>query len=606
MRRIRTKLILSLLAAVLLPVLPSYYIVKKIISINMESYININVETAIEEAAGISRILRLKYRDEIKSVAVELANSNEIIHFIQNRTLAPPNLTKYAKSIEPVKMDIYDARLNLVLSDSISTGTPFPPWDKHIINQLLQKSDPGFLEEGIPVQYLYAYAPIKSYGKNIGIAAVIHVLNENFIRSVNQILQINQMFKTFDFFGSAFQGSYLLLFFAVYGPIVLISIGVGYFISHRITSPLLKLARGTRVVADGNLDYQMEVSSKDEIGQLLTAFNKMIVTIKEKQRIAQEQEAQRIRMEEEALRKAKDLEMSELKTRALQAENERKAIELEKAQELEKAYQALEESYRHLRETQAQLVQSGKMASLGNLAAGVAHEINNPLGAINSAADVAMRAIEKINTALKNDETAETMKKNKQFMNTLQILQENTELIVMGSSRVVKIVRSLKTFARLDEAEFQTVDIHEGIDSTLTLLQHELKNRITVEKEYGNIPSVVCYPNELNQVFMNLLANAAQAIEDKGIIYIRTSTKKNQVIIQIEDTGHGIPKENLGQIFDPGFTTRGVGVGTGLGLSISYKIIQKHKGEIDVLSHVGKGSTFTLSLPMDLDRQIDS
>ena len=606
MRRIRTKLILSLLATVFLPVLPSYYIVKKIISINMESYINQNVETAIEEAAGISRILRLKYRDETKTVAIELAISNEIIRFIQKRTLHPPNLTRYAKSIESVKMDIYDAQLNLILSDSISTGTPFPPWDKNIVTQLLKKREPGFLEEGVPVQYLYAYAPIQSNGKNIGIAAVIHILNENFIRSANQILQINQMFKTFDFFGDAFQGSYLLLFFAVYGPIVIISIGVGYFISHRITSPLLKLARGTQVVADGDLDYQMEVSSKDEIGQLLIAFNKMIVTIKEKQRIAQEEEAQRIRMEEEALRKAKDLEMSELKARALQAENERKAIELEKAQELEKAYQALEESYRHLRETQAQLVQSGKMASLGNLAAGVAHEINNPLGAINSAADVSMRAVEKINTALENDKTAEYIKKNKQFMSTLQILRENTRLIVMGSSRVVKIVRSLKTFARLDEAEFQTVLIHEGIDSTLTLLQHELKNRITVEKEYGNIPPIACYPNELNQVFMNLLANAAQAIENKGSIYIRISTKKNKVIVQIEDTGHGIPKENLGQIFDPGFTTRGVGVGTGLGLSISYKIIQKHKGEIDVVSDVGKGTTFTLSLPMDLERLIKS
>jgi signal transduction histidine kinase len=348
----------------------------------------------------------------------------------------------------------------------------------------------------------------------------------------------------------------------------------------------------------------MEPTSGDEIGQLIRAFNDMTATIQEKQRIAKEEETQRIRMEKEALQKAKDLEMSELKTRALQAENERKTVELEKAKELEKAYGALELAHKELKEAQAQLIQSGKMASLGNLVAGVAHEINNPVGAMNSAADVSRRAVEKMAMFFDDEQTQKDANVQARMAEVLKILKDNTQLICTGSSRVAKIVRSLKTFARLDEAEFQKTDIHQGLDSTLMLLQHELKNRITVEKEYREIPEISCYPDELNQVFMNLLSNAAQAIENKGTIRIRTRVKNDTLQIDIEDNGRGIPQENVEKIFDPGFTTKGVGVGTGLGLSISYKIIQKHQGEIKVKSKVGKGSTFTVFIPINLEERI--
>ena len=218
----------------------------------------------------------------------------------------------------------------------------------------------------------------------------------------------------------------------------------------------------------------------------------MINTIQEKQRQAREQEIKRRRSEQETLQKTKELELAELNSKVLKAENERKTLELEKAQELEKAYKALEESHHHLQEAQAQLIQSEKMASLGNLAAGVAHEINNPIGAINSSADVSLRAVRKINAALLGEQSLTAFKNDPKLELALKILQDNTQLMVTASTRVAKIVKSLKTFARLDEISSQSANIHEGLDSTLMLLQHEIKNRITVEKKLWSHPPHSC------------------------------------------------------------------------------------------------------------------
>jgi signal transduction histidine kinase len=160
------------------------------------------------------------------------------------------------------------------------------------------------------------------------------------------------------------------------------------------------------------------------------------------------------------------------------------------------------------------------------------------------------------------------------------------------------IVRSLKNFARLDEADRKRVDLHEGLESTLTLLQHQLKSRIRIEKQFGEIPWVLCHPNQVNQVFMNILANAVQAITGSGVIRIRTWRDGDFIKIAIADTGGGISQEHLSKIFDPGFTTKRVGVGTGLGLSICYKIIEDHGGAIEVDSSPS-GTTFTITLPIN-------
>jgi two-component system NtrC family sensor kinase len=250
-----------------------------------------------------------------------------------------------------------------------------------------------------------------------------------------------------------------------------------------------------------------------------------------------------------------------------------------------------------LKEMQAHLVQTEKMASLGMLVAGVAHEINTPVGAITSMYDTLVRTVEKLRSTL--DTICSMKPKDQQKVNKLyKIIEDANHVITSGTERVTNIVRRLKSFARLDEAEFEKVNIHEGIEDTLTIVHHELKHKAVVERQFGNLPLISCNPSQLNQVYLNILVNAVQAIKDKGTITITTFQKKDHVYIQIKDTGIGIPKEALKKIFDPGYTTKGVGVGTGLGLSICYKIIKDHHGEILVDSEVDKGSTFTIVLPL--------
>ena len=231
------------------------------------------------------------------------------------------------------------------------------------------------------------------------------------------------------------------------------------------------------------------------------------------------------------------------------------------------------------------------MAALGLLVAGVAHEINTPMGAIHSNNDIMTRAVGKVRKLL---EPAP----DKEVRRLLDILGEICRNNEIATERIMNIVRSLKNFARLDEAERKKVNIHEGIESTLSLLRHQLKNRIHIVKCFGDIPEIECYPNELNQVFMNILVNAAQAIKHRGEITVKTWREGDRVKIAISDTGVGIPPENLSKVFDPGFTTKGVGLGTGLGLSVCYKIIQDHRGTIEAESSK-QGTTFTISIPLN-------
>jgi signal transduction histidine kinase len=306
----------------------------------------------------------------------------------------------------------------------------------------------------------------------------------------------------------------------------------------------------------------------------------------EQEREAKEREIERLRLEEENKRRVQELEEIKKRQQVLD--------------ELEKTNIELEQTNRDLKDTQSQLVQSEKMASLGMLVAGVAHEINTPVGAMSSSHDTLVRALHKLKAAM--DETcdgdsAKLMKMEK----LMKIINEANEVITSGGSRVTNIVQRLKSFARLDEAELKKADIHEGIEDTLTIVHHELKRKVEIVREFGDVPPIACFPSQLNQVYLNLLINAGQAIKESGTITIRTAQEVGIVRIEFEDTGAGIPAENLDKIFDPGFTTKGVGVGTGLGLSICYKIMQDHHGEIRVESEVGKGTTFTLLIPSNLD-----
>ena len=197
-----------------------------------------------------------------------------------------------------------------------------------------------------------------------------------------------------------------------------------------------------------------------------------------------------------------------------------------------------------------------------------------------------------------SESSDEAIRENRALQHVLSVVEDISRVNQLASERIVDIVSTLRNFARLDEADLKTADLHEGLESTLTLVRHELKNRVRVVKQYGDIPPIRCHPNQINQVFMNLLVNASQAVEGKGEVRIKTFREDDMVNVQISDTGVGIPPENLPRIFDPGFTTKGVGVGTGLGLSICFKIVQDHGGNIDVETAIGKGSTFTVRLPV--------
>jgi len=264
----------------------------------------------------------------------------------------------------------------------------------------------------------------------------------------------------------------------------------------------------------------------------------------------------------------------------------------------------LEELNLNLRQTQTQLVQSEKMAALGNLIAGVAHEINTPMGAVNSMHDTIYRAIGKLKGYI-GSEILEDHKEKENINRIFKAIDDSKEVIQSGSDRVINIVSRLRSFIHLDEAELKKVDIHEGIEDALVLVQHELKNKINIVRNFGEIPPFSCYPRQLNQVFLNVLLNGIQAIEGEGTITIATDQKDSKVHISFVDDGAGIPEENIGKVFDPGFTTKGVGVGTGLGLSICYKIIKNHGGEIKLESELGKGSNFTIILPLDFTSSVD-
>lgn len=238
----------------------------------------------------------------------------------------------------------------------------------------------------------------------------------------------------------------------------------------------------------------------------------------------------------------------------------------------------LKRTLNELQDTQLKLINSEKMASLGQLVAGVAHEINTPIASIKSNNEIATKLISKI-----ENETAS------------ELLKEINEIDKEAIARINRLVVSLRKFVRLDEAELQDADINKEIDLTLDLIRHETKNRIEIVKNYTDIPPIKCYPNMLNQVFMNILVNATQAIESEGIITIDTMCNEKDLIVKIKDNGCGIKEPD--KIFFAGYTTKGVGVGTGLGLAISQKIIEKHNGKIEVFSKIKEGSEFIITIP---------
>jgi signal transduction histidine kinase len=275
--------------------------------------------------------------------------------------------------------------------------------------------------------------------------------------------------------------------------------------------------------------------------------------------------------------------------------------------ELQQRHEELQRTYDRLASAQEQLLQSEKMASIGQLAAGVAHEINNPIGYVHSNLGTLRDYVSSLLALLEHyaaqlpsdgDDALRQLRERLDIDFIVgdlpQLLDESRE----GIERVTKIVQDLKEFSHVGDETPRAVDLHKGLDSTLNIVWNDLKYKVQLDKHYGELPLVECNPSELNQVFMNLLINAGQAIAERGTITLATGVDEGMAWVSVTDSGCGIPNDALQRIFDPFFTTKPIGRGTGLGLAIAYRIVAKHNGRIEVRSRPGFGSTFRVVLPI--------
>ena len=346
---------------------------------------------------------------------------------------------------------------------------------------------------------------------------------------------------------------------------------LGFVLSRSISVPVLALRDAADKVGKGDLTQRVVNNSGDEIGELSTAFNKMVTDL-EKAR-------------EERNKANKDLAT---------------------------ANEALNQTVSDLKATQDQLIQAEKMASLGQLTAGIAHEINNPINFVSAniqplkddLKDILkiVEVYEKvINDHVPQQEAAEVrqLRENIKIDTTLKEVNDLLKGMEEGAKRTSEIVKGLRNFSRLDQNVFLSANINESLDSCLVLLHNSYKNRIKIEKQFGEIPEVDCLPGQINQVFMNILSNAIQAIPAEGTIFVKTWQADATVKISIRDTGIGMSEEVQKKIFDPFFTTKGVGKGTGLGMSISFGIIQKHNGKIELFSKPNEGTEFIITIPVN-------
>jgi signal transduction histidine kinase len=356
-----------------------------------------------------------------------------------------------------------------------------------------------------------------------------------------------------------------------------------WLIARGITRPLNTLTLSAQRIAQGDFGERLDIRSSDELGFLASAFNEMSRAL--------------------ASREAQIQEM----TRNLEDKVR------ERTRELENSNEALKRAYLDLQNAHEQLVHTEKMASLGQLVAGIAHEIKNPLNFIYGNTDFlreytlkTQELIEKIEAlpSISPDDRQRIAKEKEAIQ--YDFIRDDFRMLISdlteGTERINAIVKDLRIFSRMDTAVTTEIDVHAMIDMSLNLLRNQYKDRVEVHKDYGVIPKIRGYAGKLNQVFMNLLSNAIYAVAENGDVWIRTRALDEAVEIEIEDSGVGIPKENLKRIFEPFFTTKPVGQGTGLGLSISYGVIEQHHGKIRVLSVPGKGTVFTVRLPADPEK----
>ncbi len=360
--------------------------------------------------------------------------------------------------------------------------------------------------------------------------------------------------------------------------LVIIFLAVGligsYFLTKVIINPLIELVKGTKELSEGNLGYRFNQTKYLEVNKLIDTYNNMAESL-------------------ENLYKELDNKVKERTTE-------------------------LELANKELKNTQAMMVHSEKMRSLGQLVAGITHEINNPVnfiyGNMIHLKNYTNALLEIINLYESHEESLspEQKQKLKEIKEKIELdfIKEDLPMLIKscqeGTERTKNIILDLKNFSRLDEMVVNNINLVKEIDTTLNILYNKIKGKIEIIKEYeDNLPLVEGFGGQLNQVFMNILDNSCYAIKDKGTISIRLQKAENNVIIEFEDSGCGMTKEQISKMFDPFYTTKPVGEGTGLGMSISYKVIQRHNGTITVDSEVDKGTKFTIKLPITMKEKIN-
>jgi signal transduction histidine kinase len=265
----------------------------------------------------------------------------------------------------------------------------------------------------------------------------------------------------------------------------------------------------------------------------------------------------------------------------------------------------LEKAQEELERVKEKLIDASRMAAIGNLLTSIVHEINTPIGSILSNNEVMLRSLDAIGQRISTSPDAPSPGLTK-ALSIIEMMRGLAAIDKIACERISSVIRGLKTFARTDDGAPRETDLHEQITNTLKLVQAQYRQRVTVETDFGDLPKVECFPQMMNQVFLNILVNAGQAIEGEGKVTVRTRVEEGLAHVSISDTGHGIPPDLLPRIFTTGFTTKPVGIGTGLGLSICRQIVEKHNGTIDVESTVGEGSTFHIRIPLKQSAQSGS
>lgn len=381
---------------------------------------------------------------------------------------------------------------------------------------------------------------------------------------VNKVFMLQGYQSQFILFKESLQQ--LVLAFLVFGLIA------SYYLTKIIITPLTILVEGTKELSEGKFGHRFKESNYLEVNKLVQTYNIMAENL-------------------EILYKELDNKVKERTAK-------------------------LEEANSELKNTQAMMVHSEKMRSLGELVAGITHEINNPINFIygnmvhlKNYSNALLELID-LYESFDSDLSAEKQKQLIELKNEIELdfLKEDLPQLIKscyeGTERTKNIILDLKNFSRLDELVVNNVDLPKEIDTTLNILYNKMKGKVEIIKEYASdVPLIEGFGGQLNQVFMNILDNASYAINEKGTISIRLQKVEKDVIIEFEDTGCGMNEEQISKIFDPFFTTKPVGEGTGLGMSISYKVIQRHHGVISVNSEVGKGSIFRIKLPIKMEGQ---